>query len=282
MRLPSPRRPFNIQLAIPLLLTILKKRANPSAESTTTHDAGDISAPVPTGGFMPNLDPMDYAVPALGRLGVQMPPETAAALLAVLKDKDQGFTQRIDSALALAQLGDRCPPEMQQTCIALLHDATIDFRISTAICMTLGVSGIDPVSDAQLADILSLTREGSDDELRAYFYLWLGRSPALLQAVRWLGHQSEDPPLGDTPPHEILSLISRLWPHAATHAELRHEMARRATQLITTHLKTQPLDEGTLKVLRSLAPQLAEDPAADCVTALAHVKAALTADAKAR
>ncbi len=117
---------------------------------------------------------------------------------------------------------------------------------------------------------------------RSRLYLWLGRSPAHLQAVRWLGHQSEDPPLGDTPPHEILSLISRLWPHTARQAELRHEMARRTSQIITTHVKTHPLDEPTQKALRTLSAQLAEDTAPDSTTALAHVKAALAADDKAR
>ena len=279
MKLLGPHMPPE---AIPVLLTILKKRSSPAAKSATAHDAGDISAPVPSGGFMPDLDPMNYAVPALGRLGAQMPPEAPAALLAVLQGEDQGFTGRIDSALALAQLGDRCPPEMQQTCITLLHDPKQDFRISSAICMTLGVSGITPVSDAQLADILSLTREGFDDELRAYFYLWLGRSPAHLQAVRWLGHQKENPPLGGTPPHEILSLISRLWPHTASHAELRHEMARRTSQIITTHLKTRPLDEATQTSLRTLATQLAQDTSPDSATALKQVQAALKTDEQAR
>ena len=138
------------------------------------------------------------------------------------------------------------------------------------------------MSDAQLADILSLTREGFDDVLRAYFYLWLGRSPAHLQAVRWLGHQAENPPLGDTPPQEILSLIARLWPHSAAHAALRQEMARRTSLMLTTHLKTRPLDEATRQVLRTLAAQLAEDPAADCVMALGQVQAALGAEKKAR
>jgi hypothetical protein len=264
--------------AIPVLLTILKKRVTPSAAGTPD-DAGDISALVPTGGFMPSLDPLDHVLPALGRLGAQMPPEAPAALLAVLQDQEG---PRIASAFALAQLGDKLPLQMQQSLLIVLREPKLHFMLHMTVCMTLGVSGIHPVSDALLTDILSLTREEFDDELRFYFYLWLGRSPAHLQAVRWLGHQSEDPPLGDTPPHEILSLISRLWPHTARHTELRHEMARRTSQLLTTHVKIFPVDEATQKVLRTLATQLTEDTAPDCATALQHVKTALAADEKAR
>ena len=271
--------------AIPVLLTILKKRANPAAESAAPLEAGDISALVPTGGFMPDLDPLDHVIPALGRLGPQMPPQAPAVLLAMLSNRKGA---RIATALALTHMGDELPPQIQQGLLAQLLQTEAEpepeVALRTAISDALSACGLHPVSDALLADALSLTHAKRMDPAmqRARLYLWLGHSPAHLQAVRWLGHQSEDPPLGDTPPREILSLISRLWPHAAKHAELRHEMARRTTQIITTHLKTRPLDEATLKVLRSLAPQLAEDTAPDCATALEQVKAALTADAKAQ
>ncbi len=260
--------------AIPILLTILKQRSAPAFTARgTAAPADDISAFIPGHSFSDSgLDPLDHALPALGQLGAQMPAEAPAALLATLQEQ-----KALAAALALARLGDKLPPQIQQSLITLLHDPTHHFRFHTVVCMTLGVSGVHPVSDAQLTDILSLTREGFEDELRFYFYLWLGRSPAHLLAVRWLGHQGKDPPLGDTSPHEILSLISRLWPHAARHAELRHEMARRSSQIIITHVKPHPLDDATQKVLRSLSTQLAEDTAPDCSTALAQVKAALTA-----
>ncbi|MDB6004412.1 MAG: hypothetical protein JWR15_1399 [Prosthecobacter sp.] len=282
MKLLGPHMPPE---AIPVLLTILKKRAKPAAVSTPAHDARDISALVPAGGFLPPLDPLDHVLPALGRLGPLMPPQAPAALLAMVSNRKGA---RIAAALALAQMGDELPPEIQQGLIAQLlqteSEPEPDVALRTAISHTLSASGLHPVSDALLADVLSLTHAKwmDPDMQRSRLYLWLGRSPAHLQAVRWLGHQNENPPLGDTPPHEILSLISRLWPHAAKHAELRHEMARRTTQILTTHMKTYPLDDTTRKVLQSLSAQLTGDADPECTTALTHVKAALAADDKAR
>jgi HEAT repeat protein len=271
--------------AIPVLLTILKKRASPAAEGMTIHEAGEISALVPSGGFLPPLDPLEHVLPALGRLGPEMPPQAPAALLAMLSNRK---AHRIATALALAQMGDELPPEIQQGLVAqLLETETApepDGALCTAISDALSACGLHPVSDALLADALSLTHaERMDPDMqRSRLYLWLGRSPAHLLAVRWLGHQGEDPPLGDTPPQEILRLISRLWPHSAQHPELRHEMARRTRQLLTTHVKSRPLDAATQKVLRTLVTQLTQDTAPACTTALQQVQTALAADAKAR
>lgn len=271
--------------AIPVLLTILKKRASPPTENTPLHAAGDISALVPAGGFMPSLDPLDHVLPALGRLGPHMPPQAPAALLAILSDRKG---TRGAAALALAQMGDELPLEIQQGLIAELRQTESepqpDVALRTAVSHTLSACGLHPVPDALLADALSLTHAkfNDPDMQRARLHLWLGRSPAHLQAVRWLGHQTENPPLGQTAPHEILSLITRLWPHAAACPELRHEMARRTSQIITTHLKTRPLDAPTQKALRTLATQLPEDTAPDSTSALAHVKAALAAGDTAR
>ncbi len=57
-------------------------------------------------------------------------------------------------------------------------------------------------------------------------------------------------------------------------------MARRTSQVLTTSLKTRPLDEPTRKVLRTLSTQLATDTAPDCSTALKQVQAALGEDVK--
>ncbi len=227
-----------------------------------------------------NLDLRFRAVEAMGGLGPQMPKEAHEALLAVLKSEHDNDSVCFAVAYALAQCGDKLPHQVQQS---LLYDFSHHSMVRTALYLTLGVSGLHPVTDEQLAKLLDLTHgQVPDDRLRACLYLWLGRSPAQLQAVRWLGMTKDDPPLGDTPPHEILSLISRLWPHSTAHAKLRHAMALRSSQIVTMHVKTYPLDEATQRVLRSLSAQLAEDPAADCATALAHVKAALAADGKAR
>jgi hypothetical protein len=226
---------------------------------------------------------LEVAVPALGNLGEKMPPDAQTALLGVIQHR-AGFHQTPwDATLALARMGDKLPPQTQQRLLALLDAPGLKYDMQLAIRRTLGVSGIHPVSDAQVADLLAKTHAGAPDpELRTYLYLWLGRSPAHLQAVRWLGSTQTDPPLGDTPPQEILSLISRFWPHSAAHPALRHAMARRTSQLLTTHVKTHPLDAATQKVLRSLATQLAEDPAPDCVTALRDVQSALAAEEKSR
>lgn len=232
---------------------------------------------------MPDEFPIEYAVPALGNLGEKMTPEAQAALLGVVQHQVGTHQTPWDAAFALAQMGEKLPPQMQQSLITLLQQPGLEYELCLAIRRTLGVSGIHPVSDAQLADLLAMTYAGEPDaELRAFLYLWLGRSPSHLQAVRWLGQRRTDPPLGDTPPHEILSLISRLWPHTTKHAALRQGLARRSSQILTTHLKSRPLDEPTRKVLSTLASQLIEDTAPDCTTALAHVKTALAADEKAR
>lgn len=275
--------------AIPVLLTILKKRSTPPAESMTPHEAGDISALVPTGGFLPHLDPLDHVLPALGRLGPEMPPQAPAALLAMLSNRKGA---RIATALALAQMGDELPPQIQRGLVAQLQQTESepepDVALRTAISDVLSNCGLHPVPDALLADALSLAHAARmDPEMqRARLYLWLGRSAEALLAVRWLGHVAEDAPPGGTPPPQVLGLVSRLWPHStgadAAHAALRLEMARRASQVLTTHLKTRPLDEATQKVLRTLAAQLAEDPAAECATALGQVQAALGAEEKAR
>ncbi len=275
MALLGPHMP---QEAVPVLLTILKKRAS---VTSTALPAGDISALVPTGGFLPALDPLDYVVPALGQLGPHMPQEAPAGLLAVLLNKQ---APRMACALALARLGDSLPAQIQQSLLAQLHQTQQDPALCRAICLTLGVSGLHPVPDALLADALSLTYEQTldPDQLGAFLYLWLGRSTAHLLAVRWLGRTDTAPSLGDTPPQDILHLISRFWPHSAgadaPHTALRHAMARRTRQLLTTSLKTRPLDEPTRKVLRALSTQLATDPAPDCAAALKQVQAALGQD----
>ena len=249
---------------------------------TLIHDAlASREAPRTAGSpAFPYLQAIELAVPALGRLGGKMPPEAHEALLAVLKSEHDNDSVCFAVASALVRCGDKLPPQVQQS---LLYDFNHDFMVRTAIHMTLGVLGLHPVTDAQCAKLLALTYgKVPDDRLRAWLYLWLGRSPAQLQAVRWLGMTKDDPPLGQTPPHEILSLISRLWPHSAAHASLRHAMARRSSQIVVTQVKTYPLDEATQRVLRSLCVQLAEDSDADCATALAQAKAALAADEKAR
>lgn len=245
-------------------------------EALASHDAPRTAG----GSTFPYLQAIELAVPALGRLGTQMPLEAHEALLAVLKSEHDNDSVCFAVAYALAQCGDKLPHQVQQS---LLYDFSHHSMVRTALYLTLGVSGLHSVTDEQLAKLLDLTHgQVPDDRLRACLYLWLGRSPAQLQAVRWLGMTKDDPPLGDTPPHEILSLISRLWPHSTAHAKLRHAMALRSSQIVTMHVKTYPLDDATQRVLRSLSAQLAEDPAADCATALAHVKAALAADGKAR
>ncbi len=266
--------------AVPVLLTLLKRRA--------ASTGGDLSDLVPAGGFEPSLDPLQHVVPALGSLGPQMPPEAPAALLAVLLNKEAPLTA---CALALAQAGDRLSPEIQQSLIArqrqIVSAPEPDYTLCSAISQTLSASGLHPVSDAQLAAALSLAHGQSIEPAsqRSLLYFWLGRSPDALLAVRWLGHQDEDPPLDGAQPQEVLSLISRLWPHTALSgaspgpdaplAALRLELARRTRQILTTHLKSGPLDEPLRKVLHSLSTQLGEDTAPDCAAALKHVQSAL-------
>ena len=232
---------------------------------------------------MPDGSPVETAVPALGNLGKEMPPEAQAALLGVLQHPVGTAQTPWDAAYALAQMGDSIPPLMQQILLAMQHQPELEYTIRNAICKTLGVSGIHPVSDAQLAALLAMTYEGEPDaELRTHLYLWLGRSPVHLQAVRWLSQTSTEQPLGKTTPQEILGLVSRLWPQSAAHPALRLGLARRTTQLLTTHLKTRPLDEATQTTLRTLATQLSHDPSPDCAIALKQVQAALRADEEAR
>ncbi|OYW73021.1 MAG: hypothetical protein B7Z37_23125 [Verrucomicrobia bacterium 12-59-8] len=231
--------------------------------------------------------PIEIAVPALGNLGEKMSPEAQTALLGVIQHGAGPYQTRWDAALSLAQMGDKLPPHTQQRLIAMLDAPELEYEVRLAIYRTLGVSGIHPASDAQVAELLAKTYAGGPDaELRFYLHLWLGRNPAHLQAVRWLGSTQTDPPLGDTPPQEILTLISRLWPHNAGadagHTALRHAMARRTSLFLTTHLKSHPLDEPLRKALLPLATQLATDPAPDCATALQDVQAALKASEKAR
>ncbi|MFC5457666.1 hypothetical protein [Prosthecobacter fluviatilis] len=233
------------------------------------------------------LIPVEFAVPALGNLGEKMPSEVQEALLAAMQHPMGNAQTPWDAAYALAQMGDKLPPQVQQRLLALLDAPGLTWQTRLAIDQTLGVSGIHPITDAQVAELLAKTYAGEPDpELRFYLHLWLGRTPAHLQAVRWLGSTQTDPPLGDTPPQSILGLISRFWPHSAgidaSHTALRHAMARRTSQLITTHLKSRPLDEPLRKVLNTLATQLAEAPSPDCATALRAVQAALAAGEKAR
>jgi|GEM_PF-3681073 len=230
---------------------------------------------------------LELAVPALGNLGGKMTPEAQAALLEVIEYQPGNHQTPWDAAYALAQMGDKMPPQTQQRLLALLHKHALPMEnaLCLAIYQTLGVSGIHPVSDAQVAALLADTYAGEPDpELRFYLYLWLGRTPAHLQAVRWLGNTQTDPPLGDTPPQDILHLISRLWPLStgadAAHTALRHAMARRTRQLLTTHLKTRPLDEPARKILSTLATQFATDPAPECASALKQVQAMLAEDVK--
>lgn len=223
---------------------------------------------------------IEYAVSALGSLGAQMPPEAQATMLAVLQSTHRGDNTQFPAALALAEFGEKLPPQVQ---LSLLDGPAGNLRAWEASHLALGVSGLHPVSDALLADMLADTYVGEpDDKQRAYFYLWLGRDASHLQALRWLGRTRTDPELGETPPHEILGLISRLWPHSAKHAALRQSMARRSSGIIATQVKTHPPDEVTLKVLRALAGQLSEDPHTDCAAALQQVQAALGAEEKAR
>lgn len=232
---------------------------------------------------------IEVAVPTLGNLGPKMPAEAQTALLGVIQHGAGPYQTRWDAAYALARMGDKLPPQTQQRLLALLNTPgpDMDYALRLAIRQTLGVSGIYPITDAQVAELIAKTYEAEPDAgQRFYLHLWLGRNPAHLQAVRWLGHTDTDPPLGDTPPQEVLALISRFWPHSAgadaPHTALRQAMARRTRQILTTHLKSHPLDEPLRKALLPLATQLAEDPAADCATALRDVQSALTAGEKAR
>lgn len=232
---------------------------------------------------------LEFAVRALGNLGEKMTPEAQEALLEVIEYQPGNHQPPWDAAYSLAQMGDKLPPQTQQRLLSLQHTHAVPMENALYLAMyqTLGVSGIHPVSDSQVADLLTGTyRGGLDPELRFYLYLWLGRTPAHLQAVRWLGRTDTGPPLGDTPPQEVLGLISRLWPHSAGadagHAALRQAMARRTSQMMAALLKAGALDEPTRKVLTALSTQLAEDTAADCATALREVQAALAADAKGR
>ena len=245
--------------------------------------------------------PVEYAVPALGNLGDKLPPEAQQVLLEAVKHAMGNAQTPWHAALALARMGDKLPPQMQQSLLALLRHPGIEYQTRLALRRTLGVCGIHPISDAQLADVLASTYlpsnsyDGAPDaDLRTYLYLWLGRSPTHLQAVRWLAQAKADPPQSDTAPQQILTLITHLWPHtiqsgtgtstdsAAALTALRQQMARRTTQILTTHEKTRPLDEPTRQALRTLTTQLAADPAPDCATALQHAQAALAADEKAR
>ncbi len=230
---------------------------------------------------------LDFAVHALANLGGKMTPEAQAALLGVVEYQPGNHQTPWDAAYALAQMGDKLPPQTQQRLLALLHKHALPMEnaLHLAIHQTLGVSGIHPVTDAQAAALLADTYAGGPDpELRFYLYLWLGRTPAHLQAVRWLGHTDTDPPPGDTPPQELLALISRFWPHSAgadaPRTALRHAMARRTRQILTASLKTRPLDEPTRKVLRALSTQLATDPAPECAAALKQVQTTLAEDVK--
>lgn len=232
---------------------------------------------------------LQAAMHALGNLGEKMPPEVQAALLRVIEYQPGNYQTPWSAAYALAQMGDKLPPQTQQRLLALLFTSKVgmEYELDLACRQALGVSGIHPVSDKQVADLLAWTQVvGPYPEHRFYLYLWLGRTPAHLQAVRWLGRTDTEPPLGDTPPQEVLGLVSRLWPHSAGgdagHAALRQAMARRTSQMMTPLLKAGVLDEPTRKVLAALAAQLAEDTTADCATALREVQAALAADAKGR
>ncbi|MFZ2281140.1 MAG: hypothetical protein WAW39_25295, partial [Prosthecobacter sp.] len=272
--------------------------ASPATVSPPTAAAGSASpaappaenppAPAPDTYSMADESPIEIAVPALGNLGEKMPPEAQTALLGVILHQAGTRQTPWDAAYALAQMGDKLPLHMQQLLVALLHQPEPDFALRLAIYRTLAVSGLHPITDAQVAELLAKTYAGEPDpELRFYLHLWLGRTPAHLQAVRWLGHTKTDPPpQGETPPQEILPLISRLWPHSAgadaTHTALRHAMARRTHQILTTHLKSHPLDEPLRKALHPLATQLATDPAPDCATALRAVQTALATGEKAR
>jgi hypothetical protein len=232
---------------------------------------------------------LQSAMHALGNLGEKMTPEAQAALLGVIEYQPGNHQTPWEAAYSLAQMGDKLPPQTQQRLLSLLHTHAVPMEnaLYLAIYQTLGVSGIHPITDAQVAELLAKTYAGGPDaEQRFYLHLWLGRTPVHLQAVRWLGSTQTAPPLGDTPPQEILALISRLWPHSAgaeaTHTALRYAMARRTSQVLAASMKKGPLDEATCQVLRPLATQLAEDPAPDCATALRDVQAALKADEKAR
>jgi len=232
---------------------------------------------------------LQAAMHALGNLGEKMPPEVQAALLRVIEYQPGNYQTPWSAAYALAQMGDKLPPQTQQRLLALLFTSKVgmEYELDLACRQALGVSGIHPVSDKQVADLLAWTQVvWPYPEHRFYLYLWLGRTPAHLQAVRWLGRTDTEPPLGDTPPQEVLGLVSRLWPHSAGgdagHAALRQAMARRTSQMMTPLLKAGVLDEPTRKVLAALAAQLAEDTTADCATALREVQAALAADAKGR
>ncbi|OYW71081.1 MAG: hypothetical protein B7Z37_28730, partial [Verrucomicrobia bacterium 12-59-8] len=233
--------------AVPELLAFIHEAMAESARDSFA-DAG---IPLRPGQRSPLLYTfgMEHAVPALGRLGAQMPPEAQAAMLAVLRSSHHGDGAQFPAAHALAAFGDKMPQRVQ---LSLLHGPAGNLRAWEAMDLTLGVSGIHPVSDALLADILARTYLGEpDDKRRAHLYLWLGRDATHLQALRWLGNASVEPELGNTPPHEILGLISRLWPHSAKHPALRQAMARRSSGIIATQVKTPPLDEATLKVLRA-------------------------------
>lgn len=283
---PTPATdPFGPSAASPAAVAPPTAAANSVLPSAPTAESPP--APAANTDGMPDEFPIEHAVPALGNLGEKMPPEAQTALLGVILHQAGTRQTPWDAAYALAQMGDKLPLHMQQLLVALLHQPEPDFALRIAIYRTLGVSGVHPASDAQVAALLADTYAGEPDpELRFYLYLWLGRTPAHLQAVRWLSNTQTDPPLGDTPPQEILSLISRLWPHSAgadaAHPALRHAMARRTRQILTTHLKSHPLDEPLRKVLNTLATQLATDPAPDCATALRDVQSALKTGEKAR
>ena len=216
-----------------------------------------------------------------------MPMEAQTALLEVIQHPVGSATTSWDAAYALAQMGDKLPPQTQQRLLALQYAPGVEWDTRLAIRRTLGVSGIFPVTDTQVAELLAKTHEVPPDaERRFYLYLWLGRAPAHLQAVRWLGRAENDPPLGDTPPQEVLGLVSRFWPHSAGadagHAALRQAMARRTSQVVSMHLKAGRQDEPVRKVLRALATQLAEDKAPDCAAALKQVQAVLADEPKAK
>ncbi len=263
---------------VPVLAGIIKQAVEESAAPSGPREILEI--------------PVESAVPGLGSLGPKMPQEVQDALLAAVQHSVGNAQTPWEAAYALAQMGDKLPPQTQQRLLALLDQPELSNRTRTAIHQTLGVSGIHPVSDAQVAGLLGKTYLAKtplgepDPELRFYLYLWLGRTPAHLQAVRWLGRTDTEPPLGDTPPQEVLGLVSRLWPHSAGadagHAALRQAMARRTTPMIPALAKAGAMDEPTRKVLAALSTQLAEDTTADCATALREVQAALAADAKGR
>jgi hypothetical protein len=154
--------------------------AAPPAGSGSGAPAKPVHVPFPY-----ELGLVEFAVPALGNLGDKMSPEAQEALLGVIQHPVGSAQTPWDAAYALAQMGDKLPPQTQQRLLALLHAPGLQWDTRLAIRRTLAVSGIHPVTDAQVASLLAETYAGGPDpDLRFFLYLWLGRSPEHLQAVR--------------------------------------------------------------------------------------------------